>query len=561
MRLKALSKQVAIAIIIAIIIVGVAAGYFAFQAGKSPASPTSVSSSLPSSPSATTSRSSTTSSSSTGSASPTEARLASEIVIGVTDKVTDLDPANAYDFFTWEILYNVMEGLVKYKPGTAEIVPGLAENWTVSSDGKVWTFVLRPNLKFSDGTPLTAKDVVRSIERVMRIKGDPSWLVTSFVEKVVAKDDRTVVFYLKQPTSFFLALVATPPYFPVNPKYPEDKIASDATWGGAGPYRIVKFVRDVELVLEANPYYYGPKPKTDKIIVKFYRDASALRLALESGEIDIAWRTLRPTDIQYFKQQSGFKVIEVPGSFIRYICFNTKVSPTNNLLVRKALAAAIDRQQIIDTVLLGAGEPLYSLVPKGLWSNIDAFKIYGDANIELAKKLLEQAGYSKDKPLEITLWYTPTHYGDTEADIAQLIAQQWEKTGLVKVTIKSAEWSTYVSYIRKGQLQAYLLGWYPDYLDPDDYLTPFLDSNANGWSGTGFANETVNKLLEKAQTIVDQQERAKIYEEVQKILAEQVPYVPLFQGKLFIVTRSDIEGIIPSPTMILMYNTIYKVQG
>ncbi len=559
MGLKALSKQVATAIIVAIVIIGVVAGYYAFQASKAPASPASISPSS-SNPSATTSRS-FTSSTTTSSASPTEAKVESEIVIGVTDKVTDLDPANAYDFFTWEVLYNVMEGLVKYKPGTTEIVPGLAENWTVSGDGKVWTFVLRPNLKFSDGTPLTAKDVVRSIERVMKIKGDPSWLVTSFVEKVVAKDDRTVVFYLKQPTSFFLALVATPPYFPVNPKYPGDKIVSDATWGGAGPYRIVRFVRDVELVLEANPYYYGPKPKTEKIIIKFYRDASALRLALESGEIDIAWRTLRPTDIQYFKQQSGFKVIEVPGSFIRYICFNTKVSPTDTALVRKALAAAIDRQQIIDTVLLGAGEPLYSLVPKGLWSHVDAFKVYGDANTELAKKLLEQAGYSKDKPLEITLWYTPTHYGDTEADIAQLIAQQWEKTGLVKVTIKSAEWSTYVSYIRKGQLQAYLLGWYPDYLDPDDYLTPFLDSNANGWSGTGFANETVNKLLEKAQTIVNQQERAKIYEEVQNILAEQVPYVPLFQGKLFIVTRSDIEGIIPSPTMILMYDTIYKVQG
>ncbi len=151
MGLKALSKQAATAIIVAVVIIGVVAGYFVFQASKAPVSPTSISSSS-SSPSATTSQS-PASSTTTSSASPTKAKLASEMVIGVTDKVTDLDPANAYDFFTWEVLYNVMEGLVKYKPGTTKIVPGLAENWTVSGDGKVWTFVLRPNLKFSDGTP------------------------------------------------------------------------------------------------------------------------------------------------------------------------------------------------------------------------------------------------------------------------------------------------------------------------------------------------------------------------------------------------------------------------
>ncbi len=551
MYLKALTKQVALIIVALVIIVAVAGGYFILsqQGAKEAVSATSPSPSTTSSPSPSPSAT---------SSSP--AVSAQQIVIGVTDKVTDLDPANAYDFFTWEVLNNVMEGLVKYKhkPGTLEIVPGLAEKWEVSEDGKVWIFYLRDGLKFSDGTPLTAQDVVRSIERVMKINGDPSWLVTSFVEKVEAKDDKTVVFYLKKPTSFFLALVATPPYFPVNPKYPEDKIASDATWGGAGPYRIVKFVRDEELVLEPNPYYYGEKPKNSKVVIKFYRDASTLRLALENGEIDIAWRTLRPTDIEYFRGKSGFKVIEVPGVFIRYICLNTKVDPISNKLVRQALAAAIDRKQIIGVVLRGAGEPLYSLVPNTLWSHIDAFKKYGDANIELAKKLLEKAGFSESNKLKIQLWYTPSHYGDTEADIAQLLKAQWEKTGLIEVEIKSAEWGTYVDYIRKGQLQVYLLGWYPDYLDPDDYLYPFLHSGANKWAGTGFSNETVDKLLDEAQVKVDQNERAKLYKQVQEILAEEVPYIPLFQGKLFIVAADDVQGIIPSPTMIFFYSSVYK---
>ncbi|MFA4640257.1 ABC transporter substrate-binding protein [Pyrococcus kukulkanii] len=482
-----------------------------------------------------------------------------QIVIGVTDKVTDLDPANAYDFYTWEVLNNIMEGLVKYKPGTLEIEPAIAERWEVNEDSTVWTFYLRKDVKFADGTPLTAKDVVRSIKRVMKINGDPAWLVTDFVKDVVAKDDYTVVFYLKQPTSYFLALLTTPPYFPVHPNYSDTQIESDATYGGAGPYRIVKWVRDEELVLEANPYYYGEKPKTKRIVIKFYRDASTMRLALQNGEIDIAWRTLRPSDIKSLKQSGNFNVIEVPGGFIRYICLNTKVDPTKNVKVRQALAAAIDRKEIAEKVFMGTVEPLYSLIPNGMWSHIDAFKEkYGDANIELSKKLLQEAGYSESNPLQITLWYTPTHYGDTEADLAQILKEQWERTGIIKVDIKSAEWGTYVDYARKGQMQVYLLGWYPDYLDPDDYTTPFLKSSANSWAGTGYANPTVDELLTKAQRLTDQNERAKLYEEVQRILAEDVPYIPLVQGKLYLVTQKNVKGVIIGPDMIFRYSTLYK---
>ncbi len=507
-----------------------------------------------------TSQSSTSSPSGTSSSgTATQTTVAEQLIIGVTDKVTDIDPANAYDFYTWEVLNNIMEGLVKYEPGTLKIVPGLAEKWEVNANSTVWTFHLRKGLKFDDGTPFTAKDVVRSINRVMTIKGDPSWLVTSFVDKVVAKDDYTVVFYLKHPTAYFLALLTTPPYFPVSPKYDNNKIDSDATYGGIGPYKIVKWVRDQELVLEANPYYYGEQPKTKKIVIKFYNDASTMRLALQNGEIDIAWRTLRPTDIESLKQSGKYNVIEIPGAFIRYVCLNTKIDPTKNVKVRQALAAAVDRNEISKIVFHNTVSPLYSMIPNGMWSHKDVFKSkYGDANLDLAKKLLSEAGYSESKPLEIQLWYTPTHYGDTEASLAQVLKSEWEKTKMIKVTIKSAEWNTYTDYARKGQMMVYLLGWYPDYLDPDDYTTPFLDSEANGWSGTGYSNPQVDKLLRKAQTITDQSERTQIYEQVQDILAQDVPYIPLIQGKLFVVTQKSVHGVTIGPDMIFHYNTIYK---
>jgi len=492
-------------------------------------------------------------------ATATGAKLAEKIVIGTTDKVTDLDPANAYDFFTWEVLNNIMEGLVKYEPGTDKIVPALAESWEMQEDGKVWIFHLRKDAKFCDGTPVKAQDVVRSIERVMKLEGDPSWLVTEFVEKIEALDDYTVKFTLKKPVGFFLAVLATPPYFPVSPKYPDDQIVSDATWGGAGPYCIKEFKRDEYIILEANPYYYGEKPKTSTIVIRFYKDATTLRLALENGEVDIAWRTLRPNDYRELEKDSRFTVIEVPGSFIRYIVVNTKMEPTSEKLVRQAIAAAIDRKELADIVFIGTMEPLYSMVPKGLWSHVDVFKEkYGDANIELAKKLLKQAGYDENNKLKLELWYTPTHYGDTEADLAQLIKEQLEHTGMIEVELKSSEWATYVKQLRSGQMMLSLLGWYPDYIDPDNFLTPFLHSGANKWTGTGYANPEVDKLLDEAAVLADQQERAKLYEKVQQILAEDVPFIPILQGKLYVVTQKNVSGVKVGPSMLLPYYTIYK---
>ncbi|MCE4614567.1 MAG: ABC transporter substrate-binding protein [Desulfurococcales archaeon] len=544
---RAMSTTAIAAIIVILIIIGVVAAYFATKSGGP----------------ATTTQTSTTSPIGTQTTTSTaQAKFKDTLVIGVTDKVTDLDPSNAYDFYTWEVLYNVMSGLVKYKPGTSQIIPDLATNWTVSQGGKVWTFNLRHDAKFADGTPCTAQDVVRSIKRVMTIQGDPSWLVTSFVQDVKALNDYTVQFTLKKPVSYFLALLATPPYYPVSPQYPNDKIVSDATWGGCGPYMIQSWERDVQLVLKANPYYYGPKPKTETIVIKFYSDANSLELALRNHEIDIAWRTLNPEQIQNFKKDQNFKVIEVPGSFIRYVVVNTKMNPTDNVLVREALAAAINRTDIANTVFLGMVDPLYSMVPMGLWSHIDIFKDkYGDNNIQLAKQLLTKAGYSEQNKLDITLWYTPTHYGDTEADLAQVLASQWEATGMIKVNIKSAEWSQYVSQLRNGTQMVSLLGWYPDYIDPDDYLTPFLHTVDNKWTGTGYSNPQVDKLLDQASVLTDLNQRTQLYDQVQQILANDAPFIPLIQGKLFMVTTPNVGGITLGPTMLLPYYLLYATAG
>ena len=274
---------------------------------------------------------------------------------------------------------------------------------------------------------------------------------------------------------------------------------------------------------------------------------------------DIAWRTLRPTDYEDLKQDPNFNVIEVPGSFIRYIVVNVKTPPVDNKLVRQAIAAAINRSEIAQVVFLDTMEPLFSLVPKGMWSHIDALKVkYGDGNATLAIQLLNQAGYNETNKLHIELWYTPTHYGDTEADVAQLIKQQLEATGIIEVDLKSSEWAAYVDQLRNGQMMLSLLGWYPDYIDPENFLYPFLHGKANSWTGTGYNNSQVNQLLEQASIESDQSVRAQLYEQVQEILADELPFIPILQGKLLMVTHKNVGGVQLGPSMLLYYWTIYK---
>ncbi len=141
-----------------------------------------------------------------------------------------------------------------------------------------------------------------------------------------------------------------------------------------------------------------------------------------------------------------------------------------------------------------------------------------------------------------------------------MIKEQLEKTGVIEVQLKSAEWSTFVDYERKGVMMMSLLGWYPDYLDPDDYMTPFLKSGSNKWLGNGYSNPKMDEILEKAATTTDIKERTKLYEEAQKILAEDVPIIPLVQGKLFVVAKKNIKGIELDPTMILRYWTLEKIE-
>ncbi|AEA34218.1 ABC transporter substrate-binding protein [Hippea maritima] len=477
------------------------------------------------------------------------------IIIGTTDKVSSLDPAKAYDYLSDNILQNIMEGLVKYVPGTAKIVPGLAQRWAISKDGLTYTFWLKKNLKFSNGDPINAQAFKYSIERVIKLKGEPSFLLSDIVKNVEVVNDSQFRIHLKYAFAPFINILAFTVSFPVDPKI----YKNDAFYNGlpisSGPYMVKKWVRGQQIELVRNPHYHGDKAKTPIVLIKLYRNANALYIALLNKEIDVAYRTLLPQQFKQIKKNKNFKTMIGPSPFIREVVFNVKYKPFDNPKIRKAFAYAINRTQIINDVFNGQVSPLYTLIPEGMWGHKSVMPHY---NQKKAIEILKSLGYSKANPLKITLWYSPSHYGSTEAAVALTIKNQLEATGLVKCQLKSAEWATYIDYWTKGVMGMFLLGWYPDYFDPDDYMWPFLATSASPQMGCFYSNKKVDELLLKARKLTDTKDRAKVYEQVQDIMAQDAPYIPLFQGKQRVVLKPNIEGVLLDPLQIFRYYLIRK---
>ncbi|MGO8695321.1 MAG: ABC transporter substrate-binding protein [Rectinemataceae bacterium] len=489
----------------------------------------------------------------------------SSLVYGTTDKVTVMDPASAYDQHTWDIFQNIDRGLLSYEPGTDKLVPGLAESYKVNKDGTEYTFMLRHGLKFTDGTPFTADTVKWSIDRVMALKGDPSWLVTQFVKEVDVVDPYTVKFVLTGPTPFFPTIVAgNPPYFPISPNvYPVDHFITNPSElkGGAlvglGPYKCTSFKRDEEVVLDANPDYYGPQPHIKRIIIRYFDDATTMRLALEKGEIDLAYKSMNPSDINDLSKNPKLNTFKLAGPFIRYLCFECSSSPFKNKALREAIGALINRPEINQKVYLGQNLPLYSMVPMGMAYHTDDFKTtLGDGNVRLAERLLKSAGYSKDNPFTFDLWYTPTHYGDTEVNLGDVLKSELEKTPLVKVTVKSAEWATYKQQFNNKQMAAYLLGWYPDYVDPDDYTAAFAQTQGSAGEGIFFSDKKWDDLFAQEEHSLVPSERGVLFREIQKMWTDEAMTVPIFQGNLYVFTRKDVTGVKIGPPLIFNYDEL-----
>ncbi|MFN2195539.1 MAG: ABC transporter substrate-binding protein, partial [Anaerolineales bacterium] len=215
---------------------------------------------------------------------------------------------------------------MKYTPGTADLVPGAAADFpTVSEDGKSYTFTIREGLEFADGTPVTAQTYVDSWDRLNTLEGQVSGLIQAYVESVEATGDLTVVYHLKDSYGFFPALSATAPFIPANPNdYPADEIDQfPEKIDGLGPYTMVSYVPGEQMELAANPNYaLDDTAIIPNVIIRYYADPTTLSNAVESGEVDIAWRTVGPVEATRLMDVEGLTVTKIDAPALRYLAFN-----------------------------------------------------------------------------------------------------------------------------------------------------------------------------------------------------------------------------------------------
>src|SRR5712691_6392432 len=484
------------------------------------------------------------------------------LVVGTTDDEISFDPADAYDYFSGNIIQNTMAMLLTYVPGTTNLTPDLLSavpsltNGGISADELNYTLHLRSNLKFEDGTPINATVLKYSLDRAVKLNGEPAFLLGYVVQtqeywKIPADtaanatrkasawanytaqgvqiiDSLSVKVALRQKWSPFVSLLAFTITTPVDPKSVRDDKFYPNVIVSSGPYRLTTYLPHQRYELTANPNYYGTAPKMSRVTIVRYTTAVDLKRAMQTGAIDIAYRSLLPPDFAGFKANTAVKTQEGDSPVIRYLVFNmcpaadvsvirplpagkcphtTVFSDANGALLRRALAYASDRSDISTSAYSGTVAPLYSLVPQGMFGHQDTFKtVYGASpNIAAAQTLLTQAGFSTTSKFPIKLWYTPSHYGDPEIFVAQSLKRAWEATGMVTVTLDLKAWTDYKAAWRAGDFDVFLLGWFPDYFDSDDYVFPFLHWASGGSASFGnwYHNATMDQKIEAQAATAD----------------------------------------------------------
>ncbi|MBW3087271.1 peptide ABC transporter substrate-binding protein [Bifidobacterium sp. 82T24] len=504
------------------------------------------------------------------------------ITIGTTDKIVSLDPAASYDNGSYAVQIQVFPFLYAQDYGSSEMSPDIAaDNGSWSKDGTEFTVKLKSGLKFANGHDLTSSDVKFSLDRIKKINDEngPSSLLAN-ISSVETPDATTVVIKDSVKNDVTLKQVLGSPAGPIVDEqvFSADKVTdADTIVKGdafAGPYKLTSFKLNEALSYAKNDSYKGLTPaKNDAVQVKYFADASNLKMAIQQGQVDIAYRQLTPTDISDLKNDKNVKVVNGPGGEERFITFNMKIQPYGTAqkdadankakAVRQAAANLVDREALANDVYKGTYTPLYSFIPDGLSGHDDTLKAaYGEGgkpSVEKAKKVLADAGVKT--PVELKLQYNAEHYGASSADEYSAIKSQLENGGLFKVDLQQTEWTQYqkervVTESSDGAYPAYQLGWFPDYSDPDNYLSPFFrDGN---FVNNGYANKKVNDLIVQQAGEQDKTKREAILKQIQELETQDLSTIPLLQGAQVAVTRTNISGVTLDASFRFRYASVTK---
>lgn len=461
--------------------------------------------------------------------------------------------------------HTVYNRLVEFKEGSTEIIPALAESWTVSKDSLKYTFKLRKGVKFHSNEffkptrDFNADDVIYSFEVQMDTKnpltvknGNYEYFKSMEMDQIIKSikkiDDYTVEFNLSRIEAPFLANVAMD-FASILPKeYAEQlvKAGKDVATisvqpAGTGPFVFKSYQKDTIIRFTANPNYFNGKPKIDNLIFAITPDASVRFQKLKAGECQFI-ADPAPADLESIKKVASLKLMQREGMNVGYLAFNTEKKPFDNVKVRQAIMHALDRKSYIKAVYLDHATIAKNPMPPTIWSYNDGVKDF-DYNIEKAKKLLKEAGL--ENGFETELWAMPVArpYNPSGKKLAELMQSDLAKVG-IKVKVATYDWPIYLEKSRKGEHQMIQFGWTGDNGDPDNFLNILL-SCASVTTGTNVARwcyKPYNDLVSQAKQMTNQKKRTDLYKKAQVIFKEQSPWVTLAHAKVYRAMSNNVTG-------------------
>jgi peptide/nickel transport system substrate-binding protein len=475
-----------------------------------------------------------------------------------------LDPANATDGESFSVTRQIYETLIDDKPGTFDLTPRLATDWSHNADSTVWTFNLHQGITFQDGTPFNADAVVFNFNRWMDksnpyhkgdfeyypsmfggFKGDPGAVIKD-VKKV---NDYSVEFDLAHPLSPFLADLTMPCFAIASPKDIQDHNGDiNQTPVGTGPFKFVNWKPNDSITVTKNAgYWQQGLPKLDKVIFQVIKDNSARLNALKSGSVDLM-DGLSPSDVASVKADSTMQVFTRPSNNVGYLAFNTLKKPFNDPRVRQAINMVVDKQALIDAYYSGQATPAATALPPVMWGDDKSIQSY-PVDIAKAKELLKEAGFPNG--FKTDLWAMPVArpYMPQPEKIATALQADMKQIG-IDVKIVTYDWATYLKKTSNGEHTMALLGWTGDNGDPDDFLYVLLDSDnakAPAQNIAFYSNPQVHKLLIQAQQEPDQSKRATLYGQAEQLINQDAPWVPLVHSTPALGGSSKVTGFVPNP--------------
>jgi len=463
--------------------------------------------------------------------------------VGLQADPTALDPHKQSLTAIWHVIEHIYNGLTRITTPDLTIEPSLAEGWEISDDGLSYMFVLRDGVTFHDGTPLKASDVKFTFERLV----DPATASTSASElasmkRIEVNDDRTVVITLTAPDAAFLTTLAQPAlviYSEAFVRANNNDISQVAM--GTGPFKFVEYVPNTRIVLEKNPDYWEEGlPYLDGIEMTIAADDTSRTAAIVSGAVDfIEYVPLR--DVDSLQQDPNLALAGETNNNIRFIGFNLTKEPFDDPLVRQAIAAVVDREAMLGPTVFGHGTPVEALFPATFWAALPEEAQPPD--IERAKALMEEAGHADGFSTTITSWSQYSFLSNA----AVVLQEQLRQIG-IEAELNLVENATMFDqvYSDNRTFDIAVTGE-SAFVDPNTLILPNFKTGESS-NFTSYSNEDVDALIEQGIATTDQEERTTIYQELQKILLEDLPWINLFVANQYEAMKANVKGYVHIPT-------------